>query len=128
MGVRSVIALVCVVGGHGKSEQPPSARPTPAPTVQLPIPVAVPEFPDWTRSLELVRTVGVRLEPADDAKRIRTVAIDTRVGWTPTEAGKGCDKPWVLIEPRGWVCGDYVQPSKKPPYGQEVPPLDRREI
>ena len=70
----------------------------------------------------------MRLEPADDAKRIGTVAIDTRVAWTRTAVGKGCDKPWIEIAPHGWVCGEYVVPSKKPPYGQEVPHLDRGEV
>ena len=27
------------------------------------------------------------------------------------QTGKGCDKPWIEIEPRGWICGDYVKPS-----------------
>jgi L,D-transpeptidase catalytic domain len=92
------------------------------------MPVAPPAFPEGTRSLELVRTVGVRLEPADDAKRIGTVAIDTRVGWATTRRGKGCEKPWVQIQPRGWICGDYVKASTKPAFGQEVPQLDRGEI
>ena len=129
IAVRAWHCVVALVAGcHGK--EPPPA-PTPSPTQPPPSPIAVPfvpEFPDGTRSLELIRTVGVRLEPADDGKRVGTVAIDTRVGWTRTAQGKGCDKPWVEIQPRGWVCGDYVQPSKKPPYGQEVPQLDRGEI
>jgi len=87
-----------------------------------------PDFPEGTRSLELRRTVGVRLEPGDDAKRIGTVAIDTRVGWVQTAKGKGCDRPWIEIRPRGWICGDYVEPSRKPAYGQEVPHLDRGEL
>src|SRR5262249_10759129 len=80
------------------------------------------------RALELRRTVGVRLEPGDDAKRIGNVAVDTRVAWVRTQAGRGCDRPWIEIRPRGWICGDYVEPSRKPPYGQEVPHLDRGEL
>jgi len=86
------------------------------------------EFPDGTRSLELRRTVGVRLEPAAGAKRIGTIAVDTRVAWTRTRKGKGCDKPWVEIRPRGWICSDYVKPSTKVPFGREVPFLDRGEV
>jgi hypothetical protein len=127
--VRVWWVAIVAIGCRGKSQPPPQPAPSQPPPPQLvPVAVSPPDFPDWTRSLELVRTVGVRLEPADDAKRIGTVAIDTRVAWTRTERGKGCDKPWVLIEPRGWICSDYVQPSKKPPYGQEVPQLDRGEI
>src|SRR5262249_37323885 len=48
--------------------------------------------------------------------------------WVRTQAGRGCDRPWIEIRPRGWICGDYVEPSKKPPYGQEVPHLDRGEL
>ena len=72
--------------------------------------------------------MGVRLEPGDDAKRIGTVAIDTRVAWVQTQKARGCDKPWIEIRPRGWICGDYVEPSKKAAYGQEVPHLDRGEL
>jgi len=91
-------------------------------------PAAPPEFPRETRSLELVRTASVRLEPADDAKRIGTVAVDTRVGWTRTARGKGCQKSWVELRPRGWICADYVRPSPRPPLGREVPALDRGEV
>ena len=112
---------------HGKDEPPPAPGPAPA-SRPRPAPAPAPEFPEGTRSLQLVRTVGVRLEPGDDAKRIGTVAIDTRVGWTRSAPGKGCDKSWIEIAPRGWICGDYVVPSKQPPYGQEVPHLDRGEI
>jgi L,D-transpeptidase-like protein len=105
--------------GSGSAQLAPEADPQ----AQQP-----PDFPDGTRSLELVRTVGVRLEPGDDAKRIGTVAVDTRVGWDRTAPGKGCQKPWVQIRPRGWICADYVKPSKRLPFGREVPALERGEI
>ena len=113
---------------HGKDTPAPQPRPEPpAEHPEQPL-AAQPDFPEGTRSLQLSRTVGVRLEPAEDAKRIGNIAIDTRVLWTRLAAGKGCDKPWVEIQPRGWVCGDYLTPSEKAPYGQEVPHLDRGEI
>ncbi len=135
-GIRSVVRTwlliaLCAVGCGDKQAEPPAPRasrdPEPVPP-QVALPVAPPAFPEGTHSLELVRTVGVRLEPADDAKRIGTIAIDTRVGWNTTQKGKGCDKPWVQIQPRGWICGDYVKASTKPAFGQEVPQLDRGEI
>ena len=92
------------------------------------IPVATPEFPEGTRSLELLRTASVRLEPGDGGKRIGTVAIDTRVGWSRTQKAKGCAKPWVEIRPRGWICGDYVKASTKAAFGREVPYLERGEL
>jgi hypothetical protein len=124
------LPLVALVACHGKSEPPASKQPpSPGRAVEPgPEAVAKPEFPDGTRSLELRRTVAVRLEPADDAKRIGTVAIDTRVGWTRTAPGKGCEKSWIEILPHGWICGDHVIASTKAPYGQEVPHLDRGEI
>ena len=121
-----------MLGCSGKSDAP-AARPPPspapvAPAEPAPAPVVPPTFPEGTRSLELTRTVGVRLEPGDSEKRIGTIAIDTRVAWTRTAKGKGCEKLWIEVAPRGWICGDYVKPSDKPPYGQEVPLLARGEI
>jgi len=104
-------------GGLPSEEEAPAAEPA-----------APPEFPKETRSLELVRTASVRLEPGDDAKRIGTVAVDTRVAWTRTARGKGCQKSWVELRPRGWICADFVKPSAKPPLGREVPVLDRGEV
>jgi len=119
----AVVLLAC------KGKEPPAPAPSPeVPPEPTPTPTVQPDFPEWTRSLELVRTVGVRLEPGDDGKRIGTIAVDTRVAWNRTQNGKGCDKPWIEIEPKGWICGDYVKPSKQPPYGQEVPHLERGEI
>jgi L,D-transpeptidase-like protein len=129
--MRASVLALAVVGCSGQTEpSPPVPSPSPAPRPFVPEPPAVvaPEFPEGTRSLELRRTVGVRLEPGDDAKRIGTVAIDTRVAWTQTTPARGCDKPWIEIRPRGWICGDYVEPSKKAAYGQEVPHLDRGEL
>jgi L,D-transpeptidase catalytic domain len=132
-GVRAWrFIAIAAVSCHGADQStPPQPSPT-APTSPVPAaviaPPVVPDFPETTRSLELTHTAGVRLEPEPDGKRIGTVSIDTRVGWTRTVAGKGCNKPWVEISPRGWICGDFVKPSTKPPYGQEVPQLDRGEI
>ncbi len=134
--VRTVLITAMIAAGCGSKSEPPPARlgsgsgsgsDSAAATV-LAMPPALRPFPEGTRSLELVRTVGVRLTPADDGKRIGTVAVDTRVNWTQVQRGKGCEKPWVEIQPRGWVCGDYVKASTKPAFGQEVPQLDRGEI
>jgi len=128
--MRVWVFAAAVVGCSGKTEPPPPPLPTPSPIAVLPEPppAVQPDFPEGTRSLELRRTVGVRLEPGDDAKRIGTIAIDTRVGWVRSAKARGCDRPWIEIRPRGWICGDYVEPSKKPPYGQEVPHLERGEL
>lgn len=89
---------------------------------------APPEFPESTRSLELVRTIAVRLEPGDEAKRIGTIAVDTRIPIGKLARAKGCQKSWVELRPQGWICADYVKASAKPPLGREVPMLDRGEV
>ena len=96
--------------------------------VDVPEEAVAPDVPEGTRSLRLTRSVGVRLEPGEDAKRIGTIADNTRVGWTRTARARGCDKPWIEIAPRGWVCGEYLEPSKRAPTGQEIPHLDRGEL
>src|SRR5262245_66579038 len=90
--MRVVSAWVLALAlGCGSKEQPKrqdvpltttgsgSAQLAPEPDPQAQQP---PDFPDGTQSLGLVRTVGVRLEPGDDAKRIGTVARseERRVG------------------------------------------------
>ena len=129
--MRAWLLAVAVVGCSGKTDESrpmPPPIPAPGPVETEPTQIAQPDFPDGTRSLELRRTVGVRLEPGDDAKRIGNVAVDTRVAWVRTQAARGCDRPWIEIRPRGWICGDHVEPSKKPPLGQEVPHLERGEL
>jgi L,D-transpeptidase-like protein len=132
------LAVLMACGGRSDPTDPPPNRVDRAPTPLAPTPVpqqdgdepapATPDFPEGTRSLELTRMAAVRLEPADTAKRIGTVAVDTRVGWVRTQSGKGCTKSWIEIKPHGWVCGDYVKTSTKPAVGKEVPFLDRGEI
>ena len=113
---------------------PPATSSSPATKPAQPsavVPVAVPSpfvVPQGTQSLQLTRTVGVRLHPGDASERIGTIAVDTRVGWTGTAIASGCRGAWVEIAPKGWICSDYVTPSNKPPYGNEVPQLDRGEI
>jgi hypothetical protein len=112
-------------GHSGLAGHAEAAGAVPADPVSPPGP---PDFPEGTRSLQMIRMAPVRLVPADDGKRIGTVAVDTRVGWIRTTQGKGCAKPWVEIRPRGWVCGENMKPVKLAPYGREVPVLDRGEI
>jgi hypothetical protein len=106
----------------------PGPRPGPAPGPSPGPPGTPPAYPDGTRSLRLTRTVAVRIEPGDTAKQIGTIAQDTRVTWTSTERAKGCTKPWVSIEPRGWVCGDYLEAQPRSASGVELPRLERGEL
>jgi hypothetical protein len=123
------LLVVAACGSKKEQDRPaPAAVPEPVPGPGEPPPVVQPDFPEGTRSLQLTRTIPVRLDPGDDGKRIGTIAVDTRVGWTRTATGKGCGKPWVEILPRGWICGDSVKAVKQPPFAREVPMLDRGEI
>jgi hypothetical protein len=129
-GVRRYLALIacaaCGSGGGGKPSAGPDAG---GPTVAVtPPPPARPELPAGTRSLRLIRTVAARLGPDEAAKRIGTVAGDTRVGWRDAKAGPGCEKSWYAIDPQGWVCGDFLEPSPKGPSGVELPRLERGEV
>ncbi len=134
------MALAVLVIGCGGNDTQRSEQQQPGPVLDDdagaepiepppgPSPQAIAEFPAGTRSLQLRRTTGVRLEPGNRAKRIGTVAVDTRVGWTRTREAQGCREKWIEILPRGWICGDYVKPSKRMPHGREVPRLDRGEV
>jgi hypothetical protein len=126
LGMAAAATAAC----KGKKATP-DARPTARTDTRgtpAPPPGQPPVFPDGTRSLRLTRTVAVRLEPGDDAKQIGTIAVDTRVSWTATERGRGCTKPWVAIEPRGWVCSQYVEALPKAPVGVELPRLERGDL
>ncbi|MCX5742361.1 MAG: L,D-transpeptidase [Proteobacteria bacterium] len=130
-----IVAIATAIGcGGGKRDAKkrapvaPGSAADPEPDDADEPAAAKPTFPEGTRSLELIRTVGVRIGPSADDNRIGTVAIDTRIGWTRTRDGKGCGKPWIEITPRGWICGEFVKPSKLMPFGREVPHLDRGEL
>jgi hypothetical protein len=117
--------------GQDKGRPPADAAPTTAtpPTHAEPPPTPEPPaFAEGTRSLRLIRSAGVWLAPGENGKRIGTVAQDTRVGWTQTVRDKGCKQAWVEITPRGWVCGEYLEPSTRAPSGVELPRLERGEV
>jgi hypothetical protein len=86
-----------------------------------------PEIPPGTTSLRLIRSVAVRLGPDGGSKRIGTIAQDTRVAWRDVAVGPGCRKSWYALEPRGWVCGEFLDPTTKIPSTFEMPRLDRGE-
>ena len=87
-----------------------------------------PLFPPEVRSLRLLRSITVRMEPRENAERYGTVAADTRVGWRRATRNDDCDQRWIEIEPYGWVCEVYLEPSKRRPRGVEVPRLESDEL
>ena len=94
------------------------------------VPIVVPglpAYPPHVTSLRLRRSVSVRLEPAGEAKRLGTVAQDTRVGYRSARLGPGCERRWIEIEPRGWVCETNLEATTKQTIGVELPKLELGE-
>ena len=86
-----------------------------------------PPYPSDVTSLRLRRSIVVRYEPRLDAKQIGTIEEGTRVGWKRAAVGPGCPR-WIEIEPRGWICDKYLEPTNKPPAGEAFPKLGPGEI
>jgi hypothetical protein len=103
-------------------------RAAPAPAVAALEGPLLPAFPPHVRSLRLRRSIALRLEPGADAKRLGTIAQDTRVLYRQARLGPDCDKRWIEIEPRGWVCESLLEPSTRAPDGVELPRLARGEL
>ncbi len=87
----------------------------------------VPIYPPGILSLMLKRSIVVRFAADETAKAIGTVEWGTRVRWNAAAAGPGCSR-WVEILPRGWICDKYLEPSVKPPGGEELPRLHDGEL
>ena len=88
-------------------------------------------FAASTRSLQLRRSIAVRMAPDKDAERYGTIAAGTWVGWKralDARPHSGCEGRWVEIEPFGWICEQLLQPSELPPKGVELPRLEREEL
>ena len=109
--MRVLVALVAASCG-GKKEAPPHDPPlpsgsasvitTPTATPEAP-PATPPEFPEGTRSLELLRTVGVRIEPGDGAKRIGTIEVDHGDTDCKTpNAAASIEKNWAHSKEKGF--------------------------
>ena len=88
----------------------------------------LPPYPPHVRSLRLRRSISVRYEPHEEAKRLGTVARDTRVLFRGARVGPGCETRWIEIEPRGWVCEVHLEPSTRGPIGVELPRLEHGEL
>ena len=85
-------------------------------------------YPAEVESLELRRSIAVRFAPSGESKNLGTVARNTRVGVRGATTGEGCAERWIAIEPRGWVCEEFLRQSDKPPSGVELPRLGRAQL
>ncbi len=132
-----VLAACPGCGGHDEPGEAERAKPAAvdaggshSPGVaeaKLPVP-PLPPYPPHVRSLRLRRSMTLRLEPAAEAKPLGTIAQDTRVGYRSARPGPGCERRWIEIEPRGWVCETYLEATSRPPDGVELPRLARGEL
>ncbi len=94
------------------------------PTEALPPPAFGPEV----ASLRVRRSISVRVEPRADSDRYGTVARDTRVLWKGAVQGPDCELRWIELEPRGFVCETYLEPTTDPPHGVELPKLYQGDL
>lgn len=106
----------------------PAAAPATIPDDAALLALALPPYPPHVRSLRLRRSIAVRLDPLPDAKRLGTVAQDTRVAYLSARVGPGCEGRWIEIAPRGWVCEALLEPTRRAPDGVELPRLARGEL
>lgn len=133
----AILGLVAACSSHGShhasdaaTAAPPLARESvraaaPPPDAAPPTP---PPYPAEIRSVKLRRSMPVRMQPDPDAKKYGTIAANTRVAVKSARTGPGCDQRWIEIEPFGWICEEYLEPSKKWPDGIELPRLNRGEL
>lgn len=126
-----VVALGCAWGESHPARVPADATATTKVASDAGVVFPAPEPPLFgpdIKSLRLERSIAVRFEPTVDSKKLGTVAAHTRVGFKSARRAPGCSKRWIELSPRGWVCEIYLEPSKKPPHGVELPKLGWDEL
>jgi hypothetical protein len=103
----------------------PEAEPdVPAPPFEL----VDPGYGRGVHSLRIVRSIVLRQRPDGRSAPVGTIAQDMRVLWSRAAKGPGCPRVWVEIEPRGWVCSTYLQPSNRPPRAVELPRIPEGSV
>jgi hypothetical protein len=127
VAVLCLAAVACSSRSSAPAPRVSAADAGPAEVVLLAPPPAPPPFPPEVRSLRLKRSTVVKLAPDGESKNLGAVAQDTRVVAHAAVTGPGCEERWIEIEPRGWVCEHYLEPSTLAPRGVELPKLGRGE-
>lgn len=94
--------------------------------VAEPMPTDLPNIkerlPKSTRTLKVMRKLIVRRKPSTQAAPEGEIKRYSRLPLTPYVTGRdGCRKYWIRVSPRGWVCGDYVQPDRRGPLLRKQP-------
>ncbi len=76
-------------------------------------------------SVAVIANVPVRAEPTAASARIGILGKDARTRAVAARpANEGCDKRWINIAPRGWVCESNLVASTDPPTPASPVPLD----
>jgi hypothetical protein len=125
-----LVAAACSSGQVAPPDASPRAVAQPKPKIVIHPAPPVPSlaFGPEVTSLRVRRSIEARFAPRQDAKSLGVVESDTRVGWQDSSTtGPGCPR-WIEIEPRGWICDKYLEPTKKQPVGAENPRLKDGEI
>ena len=111
--------------GHGsprraahKSRRPPRKCPAPAPEADVPDPAGLPnakeKLPSWARTVKVMKKLVVRRKPNKDAEPEGEIKKYSRLPLRAYMPGRdGCQKYWMRVSPRGWVCGDYLRPDRR---------------
>ena len=71
-------------------------------------------LPKWTRTLKVMRKLVVRRKPSVSADPEGEVKRYSRLPLMATVSGRdGCRSFWMRVNPRGWVCGDYLRADRR---------------
>lgn len=79
--------------------------------------------------IELERDIDIYAEPVVRRSGRRGVAArGARFRVLGDAAGPGCDRAWLRIAERAWLCGDATRPSAEPPTRDSLPRLAPDEL
>jgi hypothetical protein len=103
---------------------PPPEEPTePAPADTRP---ASEVLPAGTVSLKvLLPKLKVYEKPSNQSEMVGEIKRYSRLALGPTVSGRdGCQRFWMRVDPRGWVCGDHLKADQRPVLLRTQPPLE----
>lgn len=81
-------------------------------------------LPKWTRTLKVTKKLVVRRKPSKEAEAEGEIKMDSRLPLRAYLTGRdGCQKFWMRVAPKGWVCGDLLEPDRRAPLMRQQPIL-----